>query len=59
ALKKPVKIKQLPDQPGDVMVTYADISRARKELGYDPGVSIQEGIPMFVNWYTRQQDLKD
>jgi UDP-glucuronate 4-epimerase len=59
ALKKPVKIKQLPEQPGDVMVTYADISRARKELGYDPGVSIQEGIPMFVNWYTRQQDLKD
>ena len=44
-------IETLPDQPGDMPITYADISRARAELGYDPQVDIPEGVRRFVAWY--------
>ncbi len=40
-----------PLQPGDVMRTYADISRAREELGYDPKVDLAEGLERMVEWY--------
>ncbi len=50
-LGKSAIIKNLPDQPGDVPVTYADISKAQKLLGYKPKVRIDEGIENFVNWY--------
>lgn len=50
-LGKSARIKKLPDQPGDVPVTYADISRAHKLLGYEPQVRIEEGIENFVKWY--------
>jgi UDP-glucuronate 4-epimerase len=41
----------LPTQPGDVQITYADISKAKRLLGYEPVVSIDRGIKMFVEWY--------
>ncbi len=41
----------LPMQPGDVRRTYADVSRARRLLGYDPQVRIEDGIRRFVEWY--------
>ena len=37
--------------PGDMPQTYADISKARALLGYQPAVSIEVGIPRFVAWY--------
>ena len=45
------KIEYLPDQPGDVPITYADVSKAQQLLGYSPKVSIREGIRRFVAWY--------
>lgn len=45
------KIKQLPMQPGDVDRTYADISKAKKLIGYNPKTSFEEGIRKFVEWY--------
>ncbi len=44
-----------PPQPGDVPVTYADISRAREEIGYDPRTPIGRGVALFVDWYRRQE----
>ena len=38
-------------QPGDVKETFADIEPARRDLGFEPQVSIDEGIPRFVAWY--------
>jgi UDP-glucuronate 4-epimerase len=38
-------------QPGDVQATYADIEPARRDLGFEPKVSIDEGIPRFVAWF--------
>jgi UDP-glucuronate 4-epimerase len=43
-----------PPQPGDVPLTYADISRAREEIGYDPRTPIDRGVGLFVDWYRRQ-----
>lgn len=45
------KIRQLPMPRGDVPVTYADISKAREILDYNPHVSIEEGIQRFVSWF--------
>jgi len=46
------EIVRLPPQPGDVERTYADVTRARELLGYEPRVPIEEGIPAFVEWYS-------
>jgi UDP-glucuronate 4-epimerase len=45
-----------PEQPGDVPVTFADISRARRELGYDPATPISEGLDRFIGWYLERRD---
>src|SRR5574337_474580 len=50
-LGKKAKIKRLPEQPGDVHRTYADIRKAERLLHYRPKVSIEEGIRLFVDWY--------
>lgn len=44
-------IDRQPMQPGDVPVTFADISKARDQLGYDPRTKIEDGIPKFVEWF--------
>jgi UDP-glucuronate 4-epimerase len=44
-------IDRQPPQPGDVPITFADIARARKHLGYNPKIHIAEGIPQFVEWF--------
>ena len=38
-------------QPGDVSVTYADVSKAEQRLGYRPKIKIEEGMKRFVKWY--------
>jgi len=48
--KKAVK-KHVNMQPGDVLVTYADISKSEKMLGYQPKVRFEEGIRKLVEWY--------
>ncbi|MBM3845944.1 MAG: NAD-dependent epimerase/dehydratase family protein, partial [Verrucomicrobia bacterium] len=53
ALGRKAIIDRQPLQPGDVPITYADISRARRMLGYNPGIKIAEGIPRFVEWFRR------
>jgi len=45
------KINILPDQPGDVPYTCADVTKAKKLLGYRPKVSFEEGIRMTAEWY--------
>jgi UDP-glucuronate 4-epimerase len=48
------KVNQLPAQPGDVQRTYADITRARETLGYDPQTTMEEGIHRFAVWLRAQ-----
>lgn len=49
------KIDRQPMQPGDVPLTYADIEKARKLLGYNPQTKIEEGISYFVKWFKDQR----
>jgi len=51
ALGKTAVIQQLPEQKGDMPLTSADISKARRLLGYEPHTKIADGIPKFVAWY--------
>ena len=53
-LGKEAIIEKLPDQPGDVPVTYADISRAKEMLGYAPKVKVADGVRRFVKWYQEE-----
>lgn len=55
---KKAQINQLPMQPGDVEVTYADISKAEKLLGYKPKTKIEEGLTQFWNWYKEFNNIK-
>ena len=48
------RIKQLPMQPGDVVRTFADIARARGELGYRPETEFREGVRRFLEWFDGQ-----
>ena len=51
--KKPI-IKRLPMPQGDVSITCADITKAQRELGYDPEVSLREGLERQYEWFVRQ-----
>jgi len=57
ALGKRARIKRLPMQPGDVPITFAEISKAKTYLGYQPKVTIEEGISLFVQWYRKLTDV--
>lgn len=48
---KKAKIEHYPMQPGDVMKTYAEISKAKKLLNYNPSTTIEEGMKKFWDWY--------
>jgi UDP-glucuronate 4-epimerase len=50
-LDKRANVRALPPEPGDVPVTYADVSKAKALLGYTPSTSIDNGLARFVAWY--------
>jgi len=54
-LGKKAFIERQPMQPGDVPLTFADISKARALLGYDPRTKIEQGIPKFTDWFVKNQ----
>jgi UDP-glucuronate 4-epimerase len=51
ALGKQARVEQRPERPEDLPVTYADLSKARKLLGYEPQIPIATGIQEFCRWY--------
>jgi UDP-glucuronate 4-epimerase len=53
ALGKPAVIDRQPLQPGDVPLTFSDISKARATLGYEPRMRVEDGIPLFVDWFRK------
>jgi len=55
ALGRRAKINRLPEQAGDVPITCADISKARKLLGYNPTTPLKVGLPCFVEWFLKTQ----
>jgi UDP-glucuronate 4-epimerase len=55
ALGRRAELQRLPDQPGDVPVTYADVSLAARELGYRSAVPLALGIEKFCAWYLAEK----
>lgn len=51
AVNRRAEIRRLPEQPGDVPITYADIRKAQRLLGYAPRTSLPEGLRELVTWY--------
>jgi UDP-glucuronate 4-epimerase len=50
-LKKSANIERLPEQPGDVKQTFANITKAKNEISYNPKFDFKKGIGLFINWY--------
>jgi UDP-glucuronate 4-epimerase len=57
ALGVELKVRVLPQQPGDVDRTWADIDLAKRELDWSPRVGIEEGLARFTDWYRKHEDL--
>ena len=51
ALGKKAKLNKMPMQDGDVLSTFADTSKLKNDLGYQPSTSVEIGVAKFVNWY--------
>jgi UDP-glucuronate 4-epimerase len=49
-LGKKAEIRYLPDQPGDVPLTYADVTKAKQLLGYNPETPLLKGLERYVEW---------
>ena len=58
ALGKKAVINHMPEQPGDVPRTFADISKARRLLNYQPTTKIKDGIPKFVDWFLARESTQ-
>ncbi len=57
ALGRPANVELKPGEPGDMQETAADISASTRDLGWTPTVSIDEGIPRFVEWFRTYNKL--
>jgi UDP-glucuronate 4-epimerase len=55
AIGVPARMQRLSLQPGDVPITYADITKAHRLFRYQPRVPIEEGIQRFVTWWREQK----
>ena len=50
-LKKKARLRFLPEEKAEPKTTWADISKAKRLLGYRPQIDFQEGIENFIDWY--------
>ncbi|WP_256199455.1 GDP-mannose 4,6-dehydratase [Verrucomicrobium spinosum] len=57
ALGKKAMINEMPEQPGDVPLTSADVSKASKLLNFKPTTHLDTGIPKFVEWFLEMRKL--
>jgi UDP-glucuronate 4-epimerase len=58
-LGRKAQLNSFPMQQGDVNITYADISKAKKEIGYQPKYDFEMGLKLFVEWYSDNKKLLD
>jgi UDP-glucuronate 4-epimerase len=54
---KKAVIEQLPEQPGDVSKTFADISKAKQLLDYNPQTNLKDGLKKFYDWFLQNEEL--
>jgi UDP-glucuronate 4-epimerase len=54
-LGKKARVKNLLPAPGDVPITYADVSKAARLIGYTPTVAVNEGVGRYVKWFLERK----
>jgi len=55
AVGRPARINALPEQPGDVPLTSADVGKAARLLGFRPATRIDQGVPRYVDWFRQMR----
>jgi UDP-glucuronate 4-epimerase len=55
-LGKKAKVKYLDAAPGDVPLTYADVSKARRMIGYEPKIGVEAGVERYVKWFLAREE---
>jgi len=55
-LEVPLRVKELPLQPGDVDRTWADVSLAARELSWRPTIDVDRGLDLFIDWFKHSRD---
>jgi UDP-glucuronate 4-epimerase len=58
-LERKAEIVEAPCPPSEPLITYADISKARKLLGYEPKVNVEEGLARFIRWVRDEGIMKE
>jgi len=59
-LGKKANVRYIPMHPADVFTNVADVTKARKQLGWKPEVSLEEGVTSLVDWYLQEREwVKD
>jgi UDP-glucuronate 4-epimerase len=53
---KKAQVEHLPLHPADMLANWADVEKARRLLGWEPQVSLQEGIRSLVAWYQKERE---
>jgi len=54
---KKAQIVRLPRHPADMLTNYADVTKARQMLGWEPKVGLHEGVSSLVDWYMDNREL--
>lgn len=54
-LNKKARIKVHPRHPADMLTNHADVTKARKELAWEPGISLEQGVRTMVDWYLAER----
>ncbi|MGH2638838.1 MAG: GDP-mannose 4,6-dehydratase [Rhabdochlamydiaceae bacterium] len=55
-LDKKARIELLPTQPGEMSMTYADISKSGRALGFNPQISLEQGLDQFLTWFLQKKE---
>jgi UDP-glucuronate 4-epimerase len=53
---KKVNVKQMPPRPGEMFMTFANVDKARKVLGYNPATPIEKIVSIYYDWFVKQED---
>lgn len=57
-LGRRAEIEMMPMQPGEMPVTYADVSAIEADLGFRPRTPLEDGLKRFVDWYRRYHNIR-
>jgi UDP-glucuronate 4-epimerase len=50
-LQRTARIELLPEKPGEMRITCADLDKAHRLFGYSPRIPLEQGLAEFVSWY--------